>query len=241
MSKEGYLPADLEGARREYDYSYGKKRFAAQEAETPGATPAREVKEFIDSHKGRLGRDVLDLGSGLGRNLVYLAQQGLSVTGIDISHQGTAGTREWLSALGLEGNVVEGDIARLPFVESTFDSVISRRVLDYADTAKVRAILLEVNRTLRPGGVFYLVVRSISQPSKDIEELKEENEFGGRVYVEQTQLGPGSNQHYFSREEIERLAREAGFEVESIKEIKKTDAKEGRLKAQWEAILVRNW
>src|SRR3990167_9785073 len=48
--------------------------------------PSSNMSRFVELIKGR--KDVLDAGCGAGRDAIFLAQQGFSVTGVDISPVG---------------------------------------------------------------------------------------------------------------------------------------------------------
>lgn len=66
------------GAAHDYDAQY--KAGAHWEKETPSSNIPRFLEHLI---KG--GERILDAGCGSGRDAIYLAQQGLDVTGVDSS------------------------------------------------------------------------------------------------------------------------------------------------------------
>ncbi len=70
----------------------------------------RRVAEHRAARLARSGaRTVVDLGCGIGADLVALARSGLGVTGIDLDPARVAMARANLAALGLPGEVQEGD------------------------------------------------------------------------------------------------------------------------------------
>jgi SAM-dependent methyltransferase len=91
---------------------------------------------------------VLDIGCGEGAQLSGLAAEGLWRCGIDLSM--TALRR--CKTLSL--SVVQCKGERLPFLFESFDGVICKVVLPYANE---RTTIDEIGRVLRPGGVAYFV------------------------------------------------------------------------------------
>ena len=61
----------------------------------------------MESTKGFLSGKALDVGTGQGRNAVWLAQQGWDVTGIDISGVGLAAASDNAENTGVRINTVK--------------------------------------------------------------------------------------------------------------------------------------
>lgn len=103
---------------------------------------------------------VLDLGCGWGRHLVYLAENGFDVYGIDISPEGIVRARKRLQDLNLSVALAEGSIQNaLPYDSSFFDSVISIRVLHHGRIEAIRKAIKEIERVLGPQGFIFVTVR----------------------------------------------------------------------------------
>jgi ubiquinone/menaquinone biosynthesis C-methylase UbiE len=96
------------------------------------------------------GLKILDVGCGQGIDLAQYARAGAEVTGIDLTPRHAELARAHLSALGLDGQVVEGDAEALPFADTTFDRVSSNGVLHH--TPDIEEALREIWRVLKPGG-----------------------------------------------------------------------------------------
>lgn len=111
--------------------------------------------------KGRIrsGMRVLDAGCGGGRNLVYLLRSGLDVHGVDSSATAIQAVRalaaELAPALPTDRFQVHR-VEELPFEDARFDVVLSSAVLHFArDEGHFRAMVLEMWRVLRPGGLLF--------------------------------------------------------------------------------------
>ena len=89
------------------------------------------------------GARVLDVGCGEGEQLRQLEANGCRAVGVEPNPQ----LVEQLRARGLD--VAEGYAEHLPFPDATFDGVVSKVVLPYADE---RRAIKEWSRVLRPGG-----------------------------------------------------------------------------------------
>ncbi len=93
-----------------------------------------------------VGKDVLEVGCGTGLVMDRLLYRCRSLQGLDIS----TGMAEKARERG--HNVTVGSAVALPFEDGTFDLVYSFKVL--AHIMGIRDVLAEVERVLRPGGVF---------------------------------------------------------------------------------------
>jgi ubiquinone/menaquinone biosynthesis C-methylase UbiE len=96
------------------------------------------------------GRRCLDLGCGTGFGVKALSAAGWRVVAVDISADQLA-----VAAEEVEAEFVRADAARLPFADAAFDAVVS--VLTHTDFDDFAAVLAEVQRVLRPQGVFVYV------------------------------------------------------------------------------------
>jgi SAM-dependent methyltransferase len=82
------------------------------------------MPQIVGRLKARAARTILDLGCGSGRHVVYFAQQGFSVFGVDHSPAGIALTQQWLGREGLSATLRVHDITEpLPFEDAFFEAV----------------------------------------------------------------------------------------------------------------------
>jgi SAM-dependent methyltransferase len=112
-----------------------------------------KVKEYLDS----LSPDtyMLDAGCGNGKNMLYRK---------DIHSIGVDTCSEFIEICHNKGLMaVSGNITNLPFVNETFDSVISIAVIHHIPEPEGRlAAIREIVRVLKPGGTAFISVWSIS-------------------------------------------------------------------------------
>jgi len=120
-----------------------------------------DVYLFDQLLKGRLvpGMRVLDAGCGRGRNLAYLLRAGFEVCAVDLAPGAVEEVRrlaaELAPALPADGFRVE-PVERTSFGDASFDAVLSSAVLHFArDPEHFDAMLAEMWRVLRPGGLFF--------------------------------------------------------------------------------------
>src|SRR5271163_4789512 len=105
------------------------------------------------------GMVVLDAGCGYGRNLVYLLREGCEIFALDADTDGVEHVRQLSASLrtGLPAeNFQVGFIEQMPFPNGFADVVICNSVLHFArDERHFRAMLADLWRVLRPGGMLF--------------------------------------------------------------------------------------
>jgi SAM-dependent methyltransferase len=97
------------------------------------------------------GARLLEVGCGMGTDLLQFARGGAEVTGIDLTPRSIEISRQHLALYGQRGDFANADCERLPFADQSFDVVYSNGVIHHTpDTA---GAVREINRVLRPGGI----------------------------------------------------------------------------------------
>ena len=98
------------------------------------------------------GRAVLDLGCAGGFMAEPLARRGAEVTGIDPAAKAVAAAQAHAAQEGLSIRYDVGVGEALPYDDAAFDAVVCVDVLEHVED--LAAVLGEVARVLRPGGLF---------------------------------------------------------------------------------------
>ena len=120
-----------------------------------------DIYLFDQFLRGRIspGMRVLDAGCGAGRNLVYLLRERYEIFAVDADPRAIEEVRRMAGTLApqLPADNFRGEcVERMSFVDGFADVVISSAVLHFArDDAQFDAMLREMWRVLRPGGVFF--------------------------------------------------------------------------------------
>jgi SAM-dependent methyltransferase len=175
------------------------------------------------------GVHLLEVGCGMGTDLLQFARGGAKVTGVDLTPRSIEISRRHLQVYGERGNFAITDGENLPFADESFDVVYSNGVLHHTpDTA---GAVREVHRVLHPGGLARVMLyhrRSVNywlqiilrhgllhgellrghSPMEIMSEHVEFNESGGRPLVK-----------VYSRREARKLFsmfREVRVQVEQL-------------------------
>jgi tellurite methyltransferase len=111
-----------------------------------GPAPSAFLVERIELIKSLCpGRRALDIACGEGRNSIFLAKRGFSVTGIDISPEGIGKAARWAEAERLDIEFITADLDVYELCGS-WDLIINFNFL-------LRGLLSKGVAALNPGGV----------------------------------------------------------------------------------------
>lgn len=137
------------GAAYAGDYPEGSAEFFAAVRRYRYEVYAPWLKKLLDGLYVR-GKKVLEVGCGMGNDLLTLAQNGADVTGIDLVPKHVALARRLFDVYGCSAGVMEMDAELLNFPPESFDLVYSFGVLHH--TPHIEKAVAEIYRVLRPGG-----------------------------------------------------------------------------------------
>jgi ubiquinone/menaquinone biosynthesis C-methylase UbiE len=109
------------------------------------------IRKVLQTHGDLFaGKDLLEIGSGTGAQLLVLRDVCRSATGIEIADR-------WYRSSPLV-EIVQYDGRRIPFQNASFDVIFSSNVIEHIrDENTIHA---EMHRVLRPGGVCFHIVPS---------------------------------------------------------------------------------
>lgn len=143
-----------------------------------------DIYLFDQLLKGRLTpqMQILDAGCGAGRNLVYFFRSGFNVSGVDQSAELIARIRSLASTIAPhlpQDNFRVEAVEEMSFADASFELVISSAVLHFAkDEMHWRAMVREMWRVLKPGGIFFGRLASTIGMEKQVEWIE-----GRRYYL----------------------------------------------------------
>lgn len=156
--------------------------------------------------KLEIGKCLADLGCGNGRDSLFFAANGLNVTAIDRSELAIymlkAGNYE--RAEFICENFVNSDA----FYSRSFDYFYSRFTIHSIYAKEQHKLLKNVFYSLKPGGLFFIEVRSIKDPI-----------FGKGTFVEKNgYIYNGHFRRFIVLDELLKDLENAGFEIDSSQE-----------------------
>jgi ubiquinone/menaquinone biosynthesis C-methylase UbiE len=144
--------------RRCYFEEISQKRFQGREWHVP----------IIAKFESFRGKDVLEIGCGVGTDGIEFARNGANYVGIDLTPNSVELTRERFKVFGVPGqfevaNAEEG----LPIPDASVDHVYSFGVIHHSPAPK--KIVGEIYRVLRKGGTFTVMLYNRSSINYHVE------------------------------------------------------------------------
>jgi ubiquinone/menaquinone biosynthesis C-methylase UbiE len=102
------------------------------------------------------GKQLLEVGGGIGTDLSQFATHGAITTDVDLSSGHLELAKENFERRGLTGRFIHQDAETLPFDDNTFDVVYSNGVIHH--TPNTANVVAEMRRVLKPGGKAIVMV-----------------------------------------------------------------------------------
>jgi len=130
------------------------KRWATDDGRAEWLDPHPAVVALIPELKARGAKSALDLGCGVGRHSMLLAESGLAVEAFDGSENGLGVLREAAAARSLAIGLKHGNADALPYPDAAFDYVLSWNVIYHGTLGDAGARVAEIWRVLKPGGLY---------------------------------------------------------------------------------------
>lgn len=149
---------------------------------------------------------LLNLGCAHGPDFPPFAGR-FELHGVDFSREMLRHAVRYSLKQGLDVRLAQADLQRLPYDTGAFDWAISVAALHHLNRRQQPPALRELRRVLRPGGEAFVTVWNRCQPRFW---------FAGREAAVPWRTGGETllrYYHLFSRRELERLAKRAGFRV----------------------------
>jgi tellurite methyltransferase len=118
---------------------------------------------------------VLDLGSGEGRDDIFMAKNGFDVTGVDISETGVKRMLETAKEMGVNVKGLVQDISKFEFKEK-YDIIISNNTLQFLSEKDAKRVISEMKENTNEGGLNVIVSFTEDNPSKELPYLFKKGE-----------------------------------------------------------------
>jgi len=109
----------------------------------------RYLPNVVDFN-GYRGKKILEIGCGIGIDLIRFAKGGSHITGVDLAQQSIQLAKKNFELHGLKADLRLMNGEALEFADNSFDMVYAHGVLQY--TADANKMAKEMHRVLKPGG-----------------------------------------------------------------------------------------
>jgi len=149
-----------------------------------------QINQFISMLNGK---KVLDVGCASGRDVEYLKEENLDVTGIDLSENLIKEAKK-----RVKGKLKVMDFMDTKFKDGSFDGIWSMCATVHQPKEDLVKSLIEFKRILKTGGVLYL---SVEEGQGEYVEKKSKYGNEPRIFFR------------YGKKETEKILRENGFEV----------------------------
>lgn len=110
----------------------------------------RYLPEIVDFKNGYRGKTLLEVGCGVGIDLIRFARGGAKVTGVDLAPVSIDLAQQNFAQNGLDADLRVMNGEALAFPDNSFDVVYAHGVLQY--TADPHQMARELHRVLKPHG-----------------------------------------------------------------------------------------
>jgi len=191
-----------------FDTFYAGERLAF------GDRPSEYLSDLVS------GADVsgraLDIGAGDGRNSLFLARAGYSVTAVDYSRVGLEKLTRLADEEGLTDRIQTelGDARSLPYAPDTYSLIASVTLFDHLPAEDIPPLFDRLTASLVDGGVLFVKAHTIDDPGhaagrRDASELAAEI------------------RHYFGRNELLHLVSDRYYIIR-YEETREHDTTHGR-------------
>jgi ubiquinone/menaquinone biosynthesis C-methylase UbiE len=142
VERQDYFDNIYEGENPLLDWNFG--------------TASHKLIELVIDGTIKRGSSILDIGSGPGTESIFLAKQGMNVTGLDINPEAIELSKKLADLQKTKVRFVNGDALETVFHDNEFDVVNDTFVFHHFEPSIRQQYALEINRVVRPGGLFIL-------------------------------------------------------------------------------------
>ncbi len=124
-------------------------------------SPSPEIYYLCENWKSKNFNIFLDIGCGLGRNCIFMAKKGFTVSTFDLSEDSVKATQQKATQQGVKLKDIQvADMLNIPYPNNSFDCILAMNVISHTDKIGFDKILKEIKRVLKPNGEVYFTVGS---------------------------------------------------------------------------------
>jgi tellurite methyltransferase len=192
--------------------------------------PAPEVVEMADRLEAESRRNILDIGCGVGRHVLYLAARGFAVIGTDSAPTAIAQCQANLAKAGLEAVLMQVEMTEMWFEDGRFDGAVSANVIHHARRATMEQIIDTVTRKLSARGYFALIM-----PTPEHFDCGKGEEVEPGTWVDPNHREGPVPHHFCTQDEVHDLLHD--YEVISLR--KEDSLVERGLRSHWHVLARR--
>jgi len=175
--------------------------------------PHPHMAHVITLFKNRKIKKVLDIGCGLGNNLIPLMENGFDVAGIDVSADAIQKFKKSLDKIHKKIPLKIGSFEKLPYKNEEFDGIICIQTLTHGKTKDIEKGVKEILRVLRKGGIVFLTLPGrIAKGEVRYCLVKTATKIEDRVYVPTIGSEIGIPHFIFSKSVIRSLFKKSRIE-----------------------------
>ena len=191
------------------------------------------AKEFTKEDCRKL--KFLEVGCGAGANLGWLAEQGVRISGIDISQEALSLCHKVLKHKGLGKNIdilTHGSASDIACPDEHFDGIIESCVFQHLPSDLRVKAFSEVVRLLKPGGLFigHMLNRKHTTYKKHVYKMNQKEP--GTLFLNRENIKEKINlediglTHFFTKSEYKKLLKGCSIinPCESVYELPKVEA-----------------
>ena len=156
----------MSSARTQYEKLYESEDYYW------GKEPAEFLEKIIAARPPRRGMKVLDIGCGEGKDAVYMAKKGYTVTAFDLTVSGIEKTLRLAEETGVRINAYVDDINTFE-TDERFEIIYSSGTLQYLHKDQIQPFFEKIEKMTNPFGLNYFnvfVEKPFIAPAPDWDE-----------------------------------------------------------------------
>jgi SAM-dependent methyltransferase len=144
-----------------------EQRYVDDELPWDSGKPDLYLRRVIEEHSVKPGK-ALEIGCGTGTNLIWLAEHGFTMTGLDLSQTAIAKAEAKVAVVGVNCRLFNGDFLVDQVPGAPFEFVYDRGCWHSFDGAEERSCFASrVGNLLAPEGMWHSLIGSTDGPPRD--------------------------------------------------------------------------